>query len=802
MQNKPLVTIVTVTYNLIEAGREEFFRQCLESVHNQTYENIEHIVIDGASTDGTLDLIKEYQKKRWITYISEKDDGIYDAMNKGVKKANGKYIAFLNSDDYYLHDNVVKLSVNKLVDENADFSYGKCVLKYEEHEDVMENNIDKFLFSMPFGHPTMFTKADVLKCEGMFNKKYGLPADYGLIVKIILKDYKGVFVDDEFVGFRVIGPSSFEDYSNEIAQIYIDNYSTFYKFIDTDQAKALKYKKEVPSGFIEGFKSFAEKKNYNNIDIGKVLNNLKLLAKEKKGRSVRLKGANVIANLATFPERTKKLKIAIKSILNQVDEVNIYLNEYKNIPNFLKHPRINCVLGRDVIGDLKDNGKFYFLDKVPENSYYFTIDDDIIYPENYVAKMVGELKKYDNNVVVGVHGIIFSKKCRSFVNDRNTYDYRNYLFYDRQVSVLGTGTIAFYKRSISDIDLKHFSDTGMTDLFFARYCQQKNIPLIAINRKKQWLKDVSKNNAKTTLWDGAVLDDKVQTNFILDYKLWDINKIITEEDGSFSVVVPCYNLGKLLPKAINSVLSQTLKNVEMIVVDDASTDEQTKRILKDVEQDVNIIYLKENKGVANARNIGIKKAQSEYILCLDADDTIESTYLEKAKNIFDADKNVGIVSCGLQSVGGSNEKFISKDKISVKDALVNSPVHTASCFRKEAHDQCGGYDIKLRGYEDWNHWIDIMKNNWTVRVIPEYLFNYYVRPNSKVNTSNKNAFELVSKIIENHKDLYDKNFAYVIAKKHAEWAKVISVSREKSVNYNWKTKIIDVKKRIFPKKWF
>ena len=84
----PKVTVVTVTRNLIKNGREQYFRQCLESVYEQVYSNVEHIVIDGASNDGTLDILKEYQKKKWITYYSEPDNGIYDAMNKGIKKAS------------------------------------------------------------------------------------------------------------------------------------------------------------------------------------------------------------------------------------------------------------------------------------------------------------------------------------------------------------------------------------------------------------------------------------------------------------------------------------------------------------------------------------------------------------------------------------------------------------------------------------------------------------------------------------------------------------------------------------------
>ena len=76
--NLPPITVITATYNLIKNGRKEFFKQCLESVHNQTYPNIEHLIIDGASSDGTVEMLQEYADKGWIKYISEPDSGIYD----------------------------------------------------------------------------------------------------------------------------------------------------------------------------------------------------------------------------------------------------------------------------------------------------------------------------------------------------------------------------------------------------------------------------------------------------------------------------------------------------------------------------------------------------------------------------------------------------------------------------------------------------------------------------------------------------------------------------------------------------
>ena len=91
-KTSPLVTVITITFNIKKAGREKFFRQCIESVHKQHYKNIEHIIIDGASKDGTASILDEYFKKGWIRYIRESDEGVYDAMNKGIAMAKGKYI--------------------------------------------------------------------------------------------------------------------------------------------------------------------------------------------------------------------------------------------------------------------------------------------------------------------------------------------------------------------------------------------------------------------------------------------------------------------------------------------------------------------------------------------------------------------------------------------------------------------------------------------------------------------------------------------------------------------------------------
>ena len=188
------VTVVTITYNLLKAGREKTFRQCVESVHNQTYQNIEHIIIDGASNDGTLDMIKEYEEKGWIKCYSEPDKGIYDAMNKGIDKATGEYIAFLNSDDFWHDQRGVEESVKALVEKNADFSYAVCNYLGENDIPLGKQSpvMGSFYVKMPASHQTMFTKRSKMLDLGKFDLQYKSAGDYDFVLRLILSGAKGV----------------------------------------------------------------------------------------------------------------------------------------------------------------------------------------------------------------------------------------------------------------------------------------------------------------------------------------------------------------------------------------------------------------------------------------------------------------------------------------------------------------------------------------------------------------------------------------------------------------------------------
>ncbi len=230
MNPPPAVTIVTPTFNLLKGGREGSFRQCVESVHAQSYGAIEHLVMDGGSTDGTHELIAEYEARGWLRCISEPDEGIYDAMNKGLQASTGKYIAFLNSDDFWHDSHAVEESVRILESTGAAFSYApnNIINEAGKRLHVQEPELGSFVTEMPFCHQTMFTRTDVMRELGGFDcKHYRIIADNDLITRILLRGHKAAYVPLNFTSYRLGGVSACTEGDGryeEVAALYRQHY--------------------------------------------------------------------------------------------------------------------------------------------------------------------------------------------------------------------------------------------------------------------------------------------------------------------------------------------------------------------------------------------------------------------------------------------------------------------------------------------------------------------------------------------------------------------------------------------------
>lgn len=204
------ISIITVVFNA-----EKTIQNTIESVLSQTYKNIEYIIVDGCSTDNTSKIISTYAD-RISKYICEKDDGIYDAMNKGIRIATGDIVGILNSDDFYVSDNILSTVANAFNSIDIDSVYGD--LFYVDQDDTSkiirrwksrEYEANLFRSGWHPAHPTLFIKRKVYLENGLFNLKFKIAADYELMLRFMEKcKISSLYIPEVFVKMRTGGASN------------------------------------------------------------------------------------------------------------------------------------------------------------------------------------------------------------------------------------------------------------------------------------------------------------------------------------------------------------------------------------------------------------------------------------------------------------------------------------------------------------------------------------------------------------------------------------------------------------------
>ncbi|BDD87446.1 hypothetical protein DPPLL_18110 [Desulfofustis limnaeus] len=218
-----------------------------------------------------------------------------------------------------------------------------------------------------------------------------------------------------------------------------------------------------------------------------------------------------------------------------------------------------------------------------------------------------------------------------------------------------------------------------------------------------------------------------------------------------SVVIPCYNQGAFLDEAVDSVLAQTCTDLEIIVVNDGSTDTATNRTLLRYDREKTRVLSTSNQGLAAARNNGIAAARGEYILPLDADDRIEPRYLEEAVAVLDQQPEVGIVYCRARLFGAVDADWLLPD-YSLAEMLLDNVIFCTALFRRVDWQAVGGYDPgMIHGWEDYEFWLALLERGRHVRRLPGRYFHYRVSPDSMVRSKEKRQkVEMFARIYQRH----------------------------------------------------
>lgn len=205
---RPLISIITVVYN-----GEKYLEECIRSVLGQTYSPVEYIVIDGGSTDASVDIIKRYEDSidQWV---SEPDDGVYDAMNKGIRIAKGDVIGLVNADDYYNKDTasivansylnrpntIITGAMNRIMPDGSSYT-----IRRNLSQNYLRRNIK---YRMPVNHPATFVPKSVYKNIGIFDTSFRISGDYEFICRAFTSGVSFTFVDQVLSNMRSGGMSS------------------------------------------------------------------------------------------------------------------------------------------------------------------------------------------------------------------------------------------------------------------------------------------------------------------------------------------------------------------------------------------------------------------------------------------------------------------------------------------------------------------------------------------------------------------------------------------------------------------
>jgi glycosyltransferase involved in cell wall biosynthesis len=242
---------------------------------------------------------------------------------------------------------------------------------------------------------------------------------------------------------------------------------------------------------------------------------------------------------------------------------------------------------------------------------------------------------------------------------------------------------------------------------------------------------------------------------------------MTKSTNTISVVIPCYNDGQYITETIEKLKQQTVQPIEIIIVNDGSTDNYTLSVLDKLATDPLIQVLhKENGRMSAARNYGVQYAKGDFIAALDADDYFDNHFFEKAIKVFKSEERIAVVTSYIKFFGNTHGHSKPRGG-NAYNFLFSNQCPACAMVRKSVWDQIGGYDEQMKlGYEDWEFYIRITQLGFNVHLIPEYLLYYRQTDKSTLkNQTHPNRKQLIEYILSKHKDWYIKCLADLVNEK-------------------------------------
>jgi glycosyltransferase involved in cell wall biosynthesis len=248
-----------------------------------------------------------------------------------------------------------------------------------------------------------------------------------------------------------------------------------------------------------------------------------------------------------------------------------------------------------------------------------------------------------------------------------------------------------------------------------------------------------------------------------------------------SVIIPVYNSGLFLYDAINSCIDSSFSELEIVLVNDGSTDPSTISILESINFQFNVrIFHKPNGGPASARNFGVQHSKGDFLLFLDSDNLIQPDYLKKAMDLMSQKNDLGVVYSKPAFFGANQADAVRFEvrEFNFDALLAGNYIDMCSLVRKEAFLEVGGFDehLDLVGWEDADLWIRIAQTKWKFKFLDEILFDYRIREDSLMGLANKETKERMLRYL-------GAKHGFVIHQRYRQYFRVMDQVQKNPLSY-------------------
>lgn len=429
----------------------------------------------------------------------------------------------------------------------------------------------------------------------------------------------------------------------------------------------------------------------------------------------------IIIGIASLPERVECLKDTIDSLYEQVDKIVVGLNNYEEIPDFLKKDKIESYLLDNSLGDA---AKFYKVDDY-KGHFYFACDDDLIYSENFIETLINH-----PSPVAGVHGASVIYPCKNYYTDRVVYHGLHTLDEDREVDVVATCACKI-DLEVVNLSTSDFPTPNMADIYLANVCKhQKIIPVILKRKQNELYSYNAKMSDKYTIYDElSRKPTPIHCSIINEWR--NVNKTIL-------TIIPFFNVEDVLKLTIEGILQQTYKNIQLCLVDDCSTDKSLS-IAKAYEHLPNVTVLQNSQNVGPYLSLNkalkhFKEKEWDYFHFHGGDDVSDLRRFEKVLEYLESSNNlVGTKTTFVRVHFDTNEIAYENGRqhITTSEGIA---FYSREVFEKLGYFHNTRYSGDTEYFRRVLSWIQASGNSYLIGSHEEPLYVAYLRNGRNLTT--------------------------------------------------------------------